>query len=315
MGHDYELSDYDRSDLIFTKEMLLAEPLSARPCRKMKASQAVSSILFFLAAIGVISGADRRGRAAQPLLQRARARHPSGLAGRPVPAAAGGVRGGRAGRRLCGRGDGALRVRRRLRRRRGAIRSASACAAEPPARACASAARSSAGRCASSCLIALLGTGLEAIGGYGAGYSPGPQTYGTPAYIGKLLLTRFLLAFEVASFLLLIAAVGGGRARPPPRRPGRARTSATCSRRLTCCAPAARARWPRAWDGAAREHRLVSGGLGDRLLARRRRRHDPAQPARRAAVPRADAQRRQPRADRLLAHVGQRRRADPRASS
>jgi NADH:ubiquinone oxidoreductase subunit 6 (subunit J) len=58
-------------------------------------------------------------------------------------------------------------------------------------------------------LIALLGTGLEAVNGYGAGYAPGPQTFGTPAYIGKLLLTRFLLAFEVASFLLLIAAVGG----------------------------------------------------------------------------------------------------------
>jgi len=58
-------------------------------------------------------------------------------------------------------------------------------------------------------LIALLGTGLEAVNGYGAGYVPGPQTFGTPAYIGKLLLTRFLLAFEVASFLLLIAAVGG----------------------------------------------------------------------------------------------------------
>jgi NADH-quinone oxidoreductase subunit J len=61
-------------------------------------------------------------------------------------------------------------------------------------------------------LIALLGTGLEAIDGYGAGYrvgGPESQTYGTPAYIGKLLLTRFLLAFEVASFLLLIAAVGG----------------------------------------------------------------------------------------------------------
>jgi len=56
--------------------------------------------------------------------------------------------------------------------------------------------------------IALLGTGLKGIGGHGAGYSPGPQTFGTPAYIGKLLLTRFLLAFEVASFLLLIAAVG-----------------------------------------------------------------------------------------------------------
>jgi NADH-quinone oxidoreductase subunit J len=58
-------------------------------------------------------------------------------------------------------------------------------------------------------LIALLGTGLEAIDGKGAPYSPGPETYGTPAYIGKLLLTRFLLAFEVASFLLLVAAVGG----------------------------------------------------------------------------------------------------------
>jgi NADH-quinone oxidoreductase subunit J len=58
-------------------------------------------------------------------------------------------------------------------------------------------------------LIALLGTGLEATSGYGAGYVSGPQTYGTPAYIGKLLLTRFLLAFELASFLLLIAAVGG----------------------------------------------------------------------------------------------------------
>src|SRR5438128_9758892 len=58
-------------------------------------------------------------------------------------------------------------------------------------------------------LIALLGTGLEAVDGHGAGYSGGPRAYGTPAYIGNLLLTRFLLAFEIASFLLLIAAVGG----------------------------------------------------------------------------------------------------------
>jgi len=56
--------------------------------------------------------------------------------------------------------------------------------------------------------IALLGTGLEAINGKDAGYTPGARTFGTPAYIGQLLLTRFLLAFEVASFLLLIAAVG-----------------------------------------------------------------------------------------------------------
>jgi NADH-quinone oxidoreductase subunit J len=57
-------------------------------------------------------------------------------------------------------------------------------------------------------LIALLGTGLEAIGGKGAPYSPGPRAFGTPAYVGELLLTRFLVVFEVASFLLLVAAVG-----------------------------------------------------------------------------------------------------------
>ena len=33
MGHDFELSDYNRSDLIFTKEMLLAEPLERTPLR------------------------------------------------------------------------------------------------------------------------------------------------------------------------------------------------------------------------------------------------------------------------------------------
>lgn len=34
LGHDYELSDYDRSDLIFTKEMLLAEPIERTPLRR-----------------------------------------------------------------------------------------------------------------------------------------------------------------------------------------------------------------------------------------------------------------------------------------
>jgi NADH-quinone oxidoreductase subunit J len=53
--------------------------------------------------------------------------------------------------------------------------------------------------------IAVLGTGLRGIDTRGAAYVPG---FGTPSQIGDLLLTRFLLAFEVASFLLLIAAVG-----------------------------------------------------------------------------------------------------------
>ena len=33
MGHDYEMADYDRENLIFTKEMLLAEPLERTPLR------------------------------------------------------------------------------------------------------------------------------------------------------------------------------------------------------------------------------------------------------------------------------------------
>ena len=34
MGNDYEMSDYDRADLIFTKEMLLAEPIDRTPLRR-----------------------------------------------------------------------------------------------------------------------------------------------------------------------------------------------------------------------------------------------------------------------------------------
>ena len=34
MGHDYELADYERSDLIFTKEMLMADPLERTPLRR-----------------------------------------------------------------------------------------------------------------------------------------------------------------------------------------------------------------------------------------------------------------------------------------
>ena len=34
MGHDYEMADYSRHDLIFTKEMLLAEPFERAPLRR-----------------------------------------------------------------------------------------------------------------------------------------------------------------------------------------------------------------------------------------------------------------------------------------
>jgi NADH-quinone oxidoreductase subunit J len=53
--------------------------------------------------------------------------------------------------------------------------------------------------------IALVGTSLSALDGEGAPYVAG---FGTPAEVGELFLTRFLVAFEIASLLLLIAAVG-----------------------------------------------------------------------------------------------------------
>src|SRR5204863_3339192 len=56
--------------------------------------------------------------------------------------------------------------------------------------------------------IAVLGSGLKALGTEGAGYEPGPEAFGTPAYIGTLLLTKFLFPFEAASILLLLAAIG-----------------------------------------------------------------------------------------------------------
>ena len=53
--------------------------------------------------------------------------------------------------------------------------------------------------------IAVLGSGLAALDTEGPTVRIG---FGGPEQIGQALLTKFLVAFEVASFLLLIAAVG-----------------------------------------------------------------------------------------------------------
>jgi NADH-quinone oxidoreductase subunit J len=53
--------------------------------------------------------------------------------------------------------------------------------------------------------LAVFGSGLSALDSRGAHVGPG---FGSPGEIGRLLLERFLLVFEAASFLLLIAAVG-----------------------------------------------------------------------------------------------------------
>jgi NADH-quinone oxidoreductase subunit J len=53
--------------------------------------------------------------------------------------------------------------------------------------------------------IAVLGSSLLALTTHGPKVGPG---FGNPEAIGKLLLERFLLAFEASSILLLLAAVG-----------------------------------------------------------------------------------------------------------
>ena len=53
--------------------------------------------------------------------------------------------------------------------------------------------------------VAIVGSGLKALD------SEGPDvagTFGSPSQIGEFFLTKFLVAFEVVSLLLLIAAVG-----------------------------------------------------------------------------------------------------------
>jgi NADH-quinone oxidoreductase subunit J len=53
--------------------------------------------------------------------------------------------------------------------------------------------------------IAFVGSGLQALDTRGADVG---ETFGSPAPIGELLLTDYLVAFEAASYLLLVAAVG-----------------------------------------------------------------------------------------------------------
>ncbi len=75
----------------------------------------------------------------------------------------------------------------------------------PPRRSMVAAAWALGGALAVELLIAVLGSGLTMIDSKGAPYVPG---FGGPAQIGRLLLTRFLAPFEIASLLLLISAVG-----------------------------------------------------------------------------------------------------------
>jgi NADH-quinone oxidoreductase subunit J len=75
--------------------------------------------------------------------------------------------------------------------------------------------------------IAVLGSSLQALETEGPTIEVG---FGSPGEIGRLLLERFLIAFEAASLLLLLAAVGavvlagrrrGDEEKPIPEGPGR----------------------------------------------------------------------------------------------
>ena len=87
--------------------------------------------------------------------------------------------------------------------------------------------------------IAIIGSGLKSLDSEGPTVKLG---FGSPEAIGKLLLERFLIAFEAASLLLLIAAVGavvlaarrredgGGDAAGSPAKPPDAAPPAASSR-------------------------------------------------------------------------------------
>ncbi len=69
--------------------------------------------------------------------------------------------------------------------------------------------------------IAVTGSAVTLLGSPGVELAPG---FGTPAEIGELLLGKFLIAFEAASYLLLVTAVGAivlaGRRRGLEEVPG-----------------------------------------------------------------------------------------------
>ena len=67
--------------------------------------------------------------------------------------------------------------------------------------------------------IAIVGSGLKTIESEGPTVELG---FGSPESIGRLMLERFLIAFEAASLLLLVAAVGAvilAARRKEPARP------------------------------------------------------------------------------------------------
>ena len=137
LGNEFELSEYNRDDQIYTKDMLLAPPVKKVPVADPRALRhadpllPVRLVIRFLAAsagnvvvwVGLgdrrlrVPRIRRRGRLVlESVLLGARADRQPRVARGPLPAAVGGVRRRRAGARLRRRGDGDVPLRHRVRR-------------------------------------------------------------------------------------------------------------------------------------------------------------------------------------------------------
>ena len=144
LGNEFEISEYSRDDLIYTKDMLLAPSRSSacrsaiptsttrrsRPTSRAREGAQQTLMANFIVWVRLDRGRvrlprlGRRGRDfRQPVLLGARADRQPRLARRALPARLGRVRRRGAGARLRGRGDGHVPVRDRLPRRphRGAV--------------------------------------------------------------------------------------------------------------------------------------------------------------------------------------------------
>ena len=216
LGNDYEISEYNRDDLIYTKDMLLAEPQKQVPVADRDLYDTPIpyykvELLRWRTSSSGASGWSRPSRACAARSAVITFRNPffSALAliGNLASLAVlylllGGefVAAG-PGARLRRRGDGDVPVRHRLPRRqdrRGAR--------GPAARR---------GRSSRPCLAAgailvevIVAIGLS-TGGSLSHSAKITRSFGSPESIGRLFLTDQLIAFEVTSIVLLIAAVGG----------------------------------------------------------------------------------------------------------
>ena len=215
MGHDYEMSDYNRSDLIFTKEMLLAEPIDRTPLRRRGR---VTEVCFFLGAIGCLGGAIAVIALRNPFYSvLALIVHLISLAG------------------LFLLLQGEFIAAAQIVVYAGAVMvlyvfvAAYVGNVDEPLWEPIPGQRFIAPLLGLALFvelaIAITGSGLQAIDTGGPTVELG---FGSPSAIGKLLLERFLIAFEAASLLLLVAAVGAvvlagrhrerGGQRPPGAR-------------------------------------------------------------------------------------------------